>query len=136
MTSESTQGTPHARLRLRVLPGRYAVCRLSPRDRIPEWFRPGALAAATYTDDELSLVVPDADVPEGVTAERDWRVFKVVGPLDFGLTGILASIAVPLAEAQISIFALSTYDTDYVLVQAANLEAARVALSRRFDFDD
>jgi hypothetical protein len=133
MTSKSLKETPPARLRLKVLPGAYAVCRLAPHHPIPAWFRPGALAAATYTDDELSLVVADEDVPDGVEAERDWRVFKVEGPLDFSLTGILSSVAAPLAEAQISLFALSTYDTDYVLVRAGTLQAARAVLCERFD---
>ena len=131
---ESKKGTPPVRLRLKVLRGRYAVCRLDPRNPIPEWFRPGALAAATYTDDELSLVVPDEDVPKGVAAERDWRVFKVEGPLDFGLTGVLSSVAAPLAEADISLFALSTYETDYILVRAENLNAAKVVLDEHFDW--
>ena len=82
----------------------------------------------TRTEDELSLVVPEEKVPEVWKAERGWRCLKVEGPLDFGLTGILASLANPLADAGISIFALSTYDTDLILVPERELEQARGAL--------
>ena len=70
-----------------------------------------------------------SDVPEGVKCEKGWRCLKVEGPLDFGLTGILASLAQPLAEAKISIFAISTFDTDYILVKDENFKAAVLALS-------
>ncbi|PKN56139.1 MAG: ACT domain-containing protein [Deltaproteobacteria bacterium HGW-Deltaproteobacteria-14] len=134
MLTDDTARTPPARLKLRVLPGRFAVCRLDAAHPIPGWFRPGPLAAITYTDDELSLVVPDEDVPEGVTAARGWRAFMVLGPLEFSLTGVLASLAAPLAEAHISLFALSTFETDYILVRAKDLDAARAAVAGRFDW--
>ena len=69
-----------------------------------------------------------ARVPDGVRAQRGWRALAVEGPLDFALTGVLAAVAVPLAEAGISIFAVSTYDTDYVLVRADRLADAVAAL--------
>ena len=71
---------------------------------------------------------PAADAPAGATVERGWRALGVLGPLDFGLTGILASIAAPLAAAGVSIFAISTYDTDYVLVRETALATAVDAL--------
>ena len=68
-------------------------------------------------------------VPPGVPASRPWRAIRVAGPLDFELTGILSSIAAPLAECGVSIFALSTYDTDYVLVREESLDRAVAALT-------
>jgi hypothetical protein len=96
---------------------------------------PSALAASrfwsvTRTDQELSVVLPEVNVPPGWQAERGWRCLAVQGPLDFRQVGVLASLSVPLAEAGISIFALSTYDTDYLLLRDADLECARVALAR------
>lgn len=121
-------------LTLRVLSERFAICRLPSGDSVPSWFRPSALSSLTYTHEELSLVVPEQSVPDEVKAERSWRCLGVVGPLDFGLTGVLASIAVPLAEAGISICAMSTYDTDYMLVRAEAFDAALKVLSGRFEF--
>jgi hypothetical protein len=117
-------------LTLTVLPGTYAVCRLAPEDSLPGWATSGGFFSITRTSDELSVVCEQGGVPEGVTCEGDWRCLQVRGPLDFGLTGILASLAAPLAEAGISIFAISTYDTDYVMVKAADLERATAELSR------
>ena len=86
------------------------------------------MASVTRTAAELSIVAPSAAVPPEVRAERDWRALRVAGPLDFALTGILASLAAPLADAGVSIFALSTYDTDYVLVRHPQLDVALAAL--------
>jgi len=108
-------------VRLRVLPGELVVARLAPDAPLPP-----AFFSATRTDAELSVVCAPQEVPPGAPAEPGWRALEVAGPLDFGLTGVLASIAVPLAEAGVSIFAVSTYDTDYILVR--DLEAAVSAL--------
>lgn len=99
-----------------------AVCRLSPKEQVPEWVHAEPFACITRTSDELSLLLPQAKIPEDWKAERDWRLFKLSGPLDFNLIGILASIANPLALASIPIYALSTYDTDYFMVRAWELE--------------
>jgi hypothetical protein len=116
-------------LDLRVLPDRLAVCRLPAASLLPAWAVSGGLSSATWTADETSIVCAEAAVPAGVAADRGWRALAVVGPLDFGLTGILLSIAQPLAEAGVSIFAVSTYDTDYILVKADALPVAVAALS-------
>ncbi|MEA2573469.1 MAG: uncharacterized protein QOH93_767 [Chloroflexia bacterium] len=116
-------------LSLIVLPGTYAVCRLGGDAGVPEWATSGDFFSVTRTADELSVVCEQGVVPAGVVCEGDWRCLKVRGPLDFGLTGILASLAVPLAMSGISIFALSTYDTDYIMVKAADLERAVAALT-------
>jgi uncharacterized protein len=116
-------------LRLRALAGELAVCRL-PADAPAPAPAAGALGSVTRTAEELSIVCPVADAPPGAEVECGWRALQVAGPLDFALTGVLAAIAVPLAEAEISIFAVSTYDTDYVLVREAALPAAAEALRR------
>lgn len=118
------------RLQLRELPGRFVVARLTADAPIPDWA--GAsntpLLSITRTNDELSIVAPNDVVPNDVRAERDFIAFAVVGPLDFSLTGILARLTAALAEASIPVFAISTFDTDYLLVRAAHREATRAAL--------
>jgi len=127
-------GESDRRLRLRLLGDRLAVCRLAPDVALPSWLAwRGDLVSVTRTGQELSIVCPEGIVPAGITAERDWRAFEVEGPLDFALTGILAGLAAPLAEEGISIFAISTYDTDYILVRAADLQQAQAVLSRSCD---
>ena len=114
-----------------LLAERFAVCRLAPGSALPGWLDWSAeLVSVTATAEELSIVCPAARVPEAIQAERDWRAFVVEGPLDFALVGILAKLSAALAEAGISLFALSTYDTDYLLVREAKLEAAAAALSQ------
>jgi len=81
----------------------------------------GEFVSITHTADELSIVCADDHVPGDVKADREWRALKVEGPLDLALTGVLASLADPLARAQINIFAISTFDTDYLLVKGYNL---------------
>lgn len=115
-------------LTLSILPDRLAVCRLDPDAQIDLAFLDGALWSATRTADELSLVLPEAAVQPGWTHESGWRVFRVEGPLDFALVGILARLSGALAGAGVSLFALSTYDTDYILVKEASLPAAVEAL--------
>ncbi|MBD0319700.1 MAG: ACT domain-containing protein [Gemmatimonadetes bacterium] len=114
---------------LTILPDPLAVCRLAA-DAVPAWLPAHGFVSVTRTADEFSVVCSEGAVPPGVVCERGWRCLAVAGPLDFGLTGVLASIATPLAAAAISIFALSTFDTDYVLVKADTLDAAVDALRR------
>jgi hypothetical protein len=117
-------------LRLTLLEERLAICRLEPHQPLPTWFPgKGGIVSMTRTDEELSLVLSEADVPRDMRAERGWRAFKVQGPLDFALTGIMARLSGVLAEAGISLFALSTYDTDYILVREGDVVAARRALA-------
>jgi len=122
---------PRPCLTLSVLPQTLAVCRLDAYAELPTSLLSGAFVSITRTADELSLVLLEGVVPDGWRAERGWRCLKVQGPLDFALTGILAALSVPLAEAGISIFALSTYDTDYLLVRAADLDRAISILAER-----
>jgi hypothetical protein len=106
------------------------VCRLARNAEIPQWaLSGGGFASVTRTADELSLVCAESLVPQGIQCEPGWRIFKIEGPLDFALIGILASVAQPLAEAGVSIFTISTYDTDYVMVKQQDLEKAVRALA-------
>ncbi|HEX6291443.1 MAG TPA: ACT domain-containing protein [Herpetosiphonaceae bacterium] len=105
-----------------------AVCRLAHDAPLPDWALQSHFFSITRTPDELSIVCAQEVVPDGTTCERDWRCLKVAGPLDFALTGVLAALVLPLAQAGISIFAVSTFDTDYLLVKAAATERAIAVL--------
>ena len=113
---------------LRILPQRLAICRLAAGAEIPSWTRSSAWLSITRTPSELSIVCDSAIVPDGVLQEAPWRAFEVQGPLDFSLTGVLAALAGILAQAEISLFAISTYDTDYILVRKANVADATTVL--------
>lgn len=117
-----------------VLEGVFAICRL-PADVnaspvVPGWIG-GIFWSITHTADELSLICLEEMVPEGVLREGGYMVLKVLGPLSFSLTGIMAGISSTLADAGISIFALSTYDTDYILIKADQKDMAVEALQKR-----
>ena len=114
-------------LRLTLLWPRMAVCRLHRQAPVPDWGMAGDFWSVTRTADELSVVCAERSVPDGVVAEIGWRALKIEGPLDFGMVGVLAGLTTALAEAEISIFAVSTYDTDYLLVKSGDVaEAVRV----------
>lgn len=118
-----------ARLTLSLLPDRLAICRLDPQAQTPDWATaPASFVSWTRTEDELSIVCPEERVPEGVRSDRGWRALKLEGPLELTLTGIIASMAAPLAEAGIPIFMVATYDTDYLLVRDGQLDPAIAAL--------
>ena len=117
-------------LRLEVVPGTYAVCRLAAAEPLPEWAGSGPFVSVTRTEAELSVVCPQEAVPAAVVAEPGWRCLRVAGPLGFGMTGILASLSGPLASSGVSIFVVSTYDTDYLMVQERDLDRAVDALTR------
>jgi len=117
--------TPMARgLTFSVLPEALAICRLEKDAAIPAWAARGEFFSVTRTTDELSVICAARNVPADICAERPWRALKVRGPFDFSQVGVLASLAAPLAKAGISIFALATYDTDYVLVAERSLDQA------------
>ena len=115
-------------LALSLLPERYAVAQLAATSPLPAWWPSTGMRHAGWTDDELSLVCEEAHVPDDVRCQRGWRMFKLQGPFDFALTGILKAVLDPLAASGVGIFAISTFDTDYVLVQAEQLKAALHAL--------
>jgi hypothetical protein len=118
----------HHRLSLTELEGTFAVCKLDKDATIPAWAMGDGFFSVTRTGDELSVVCRQSRVPEAVVCERGWRCLRVVGAMPFTLVGVLASLTAPLAEAGTSAFAISTFDTDYLLVQENDLEKAVSAL--------
>jgi hypothetical protein len=110
-------------MKLTILGAPVAVCRLAANAAVPAWAR-GALMSITRTTDELSIVCDDDAVPHDVQAERGWRALKLEGPIPFEMTGVAAALLKPLAEAHISIFLISTYDTDYLLLKAETFARA------------
>jgi len=115
-------------LTLKPVPGSFAVCRLPASTSLPAWFQPGAFSSVSWTDDELSITCDESQVPMDVRCERDWRCLMLQGPFAFDLTGVLLQVLRPLAAANIGIFAVSTFDTDYVLVKGPDFELAKQAL--------
>ena len=111
-------------LSLEVLQPLLAVVRLEPGSGIPWWAATSSFLSFTRTADEDSLVCEEARVPEGLTAQRGFRALRVEGTLPFHLTGVLASLTTPLADAAVPVFVVSTYDTDYVLVDESVLSKA------------
>ena len=110
-------------LELRVLAGRFAVCRLAPDAPVPADFW-----SVTRTEDELSVICAEDAVPAGAAAEHGWRSLRVAGPLDFALTGVAAALTAPLAAARVSVLAVATFDTDYLFVREESLGRAVAAL--------
>ncbi len=118
-------------LNLSVVHAQFAVSRLDAFLPVPNWaLEEGTFFSITRTKDELSIVCEETKVPAGVKSEKGWCALKVEGPLDFSLTGILSSLASPLAAASISIFAISTYDTDYLLIKKGDFEKALSVLGQ------
>ncbi len=115
-------------MRLTVTPWRLAVCRLTAPG-LPDWARASRFLTLSVTPTETSLVCEAACVPDGVRSERGWRCLGVDGTLDFALVGIVAGLTTVLADHGISVFVVSTFDTDYVLVKADRLDAATAALA-------
>ena len=127
--AQTPRPSQRPRLPLELLADTLAVCRLAADAPVPTWaVAPGRFVTISRTADELSVTAPQASVPLDIHCEREYRALRVKGPLPLNLIGILASIAEPLAEAGLSIFAISTFDTDYVLVKARDLEAAVTTL--------
>lgn len=116
-------------LTMKLLKDEYGVCRLARNASIPKWAEDSDFFSVTKTSDELSIVCLENSIPSEIKCERGWRILKIEGPLDFSLIGILAPISTILAENRISIFAISTYDTDYVLVKDKDIANAIKALA-------
>lgn len=115
-------------MNLSVLKGDYGVCRLSPDERIPSWATAGEFYTVSKTLEELSIICQASLIPDGIRVELGWKVMKVEGPLDFALIGILAALSGTLADRGVSIFAVSTFDTDYLLVKEKDYNNAVEAL--------
>ena len=119
---------PSRQLSLLLLDGTFAVCRLDSASSIPPWATADKLFSLTRTGDELSIVCRQDAVAEGILCERGWRCWRVAGTIPFSVVGVLASLTAPLAEAGISVFAISTFDTDYLLVKTEDMAKAVEAL--------
>jgi hypothetical protein len=117
-------------LELSLLPERLAISRLAADSPVPDWATRGPFYSLTRTRDELSIVTELSRVPAGIQSQPGWRALKVHGPFVLSEVGVLAALATPLAEAKISLFAISTFDTDYLLVASETLPAAIAALER------
>jgi hypothetical protein len=113
-----------------VLDPFFSILKLPPTETIPSWALHGEVFSVTRTNEELSIVCPSSCLPneELIDVENDWNCMKVDGVLDFGLTGILASLVNPLAENNISIFAISTFNTDYLFIKSHTLAKAKSVL--------
>ncbi|HNE82759.1 MAG TPA: ACT domain-containing protein [bacterium] len=117
------------KLRIQNGPAALSVVRLASDAPWPPWLQSkDGFFSVTRTDEELSIVCKQILVPPDARAEHGWRAFKIVGPIPFEMTGVLASVIAPLGEAGISIFAVSTFDTDYILVKEENWSPARAVL--------
>ena len=128
---------PGAAVRLRAVAGRLAICRLDPRAEVPPWATLGAFWSVTRSDDEISVVCDEANVPDGIEAGRGRRALRVVGAMDLAIVGVLAGLSAAIAAAGIALFAISTFDTDYLLVAEADLPATFAALrASGYDVDD
>jgi hypothetical protein len=111
-----------------VVPGTFTICKLPPKSPLPEWAKTGWFSSITCTDEELSVVCREEDVPADVESEPGWRGLRVAGQLCFTLVGVLSALVGPLASAGVSVFVMSTFNTDYVLVKTEQFEQALQAL--------
>jgi hypothetical protein len=118
----------NCRFELTVLPGFFAMVRLAADAPLPLWALRGDFFSITRTSEELSIVCGEDRVPSGLTAETGWRALKVQGSIALSEIGVLAGLAAPLADAKVRLFAISTFDTDYLLVRGKKLDAAIAAL--------
>lgn len=127
MTSPHDLGAP-PRHSLLVLAPRLAICRLDAGEPVPTWAWAGEFGSVTRTRDEVSVVCPEAAVPPGVRADRGWRALRLAGTQDLSLVGVLAGLVAPIAAVGASVFALATFDTDYLLVPDDTLPRVVAAL--------
>lgn len=115
---------------LSVLPEKLGICHFAEKSSIPEWAKDVDFCSITRTQTELSIVCSQEEIPGGVLMEQDWRAFKLEGDLGIESVGVIAALAKPLADAGISIFNISTYETNYVLVEDKNLAKAIEVLGK------
>jgi hypothetical protein len=116
-------------VKLHTLDELYAIVRLDPDADLPDWLQSGHFWSATRSESELSVVCREEDVPTDASAERGWCALELAGPLDFSLTGVVAALVTPLAEAAVPIFVISTFETDYLFVRERDLERSVDALA-------
>jgi hypothetical protein len=116
-------------LKFRQLPGRYSILRLAPDAPIPDWATKGDFTSVSRSPEELSIVCPADNVPKDIDSGSPWICLKLEGPFPFSQTGVLLSFIEPLSNNRIPIFAISTYDTDYVLIQEEFVDITQRVLS-------
>lgn len=103
---------------LSLIKGTFGVCKLRKTDEVPEWVKNDKFTSVTRTDEELSIVCSQEDIPQEITAELNWKILKIDGILDFSLIGIITKIRSILVENGMSIFVISTFNTDYILIKS------------------
>lgn len=134
----SAQAADLDHLTLEWLPGQYAIARFEPGAPLPQWCQWGEVARApgtallsiTRTAGELSIVIDETCVPADVKAQRGFAGLRIAGTLDFSIVGVLARLTGALAGANVPVFAISTHDTDILLIRAADAARARPALQK------
>ena len=116
-------------LTLSLLPETLAICRLERDALIPSWAQASSFFSMTRTENELSIVCPQECVPEGTRCNTDWKCFRIEGPIEFSAVGVLASFVEPLAKANVSVFVICTFETDYLMVKKKDVGRAARGLS-------
>ncbi|WP_067434452.1 ACT domain-containing protein [Nocardioides jensenii] len=129
MSTEATDGAKT--FTLQQFPEKLAVVRLAPGAEVPDWAEASSLFSITATATETSLVCATRSVPTKVVSQKPFTAFAVKGPIDFELYGVLVSLLQPLAEAKISVFTISTFDTDWILVPQGKADEAAEAWRRQ-----
>ena len=117
-------------IKLKILPQAYAIARLDPEAAIPDWADGAGFVSISRTDDELSIVCVEGRVPQSARKDAGWTCLKLLGPFEFGETGIVLSIIRPLSENGLGIFIVSTFDGDHLLVKTSDLEKAVTLLAQ------
>lgn len=105
----------------KILNDLYSVCKLNPNSNIPIWINKNEFYSITKTEDELSILCSQKDIPEEIQCEKDWKILKIDSKLDFSMVGVISQISKLLAENNISIFVISTFDTDYICIKEKDL---------------
>lgn len=127
MTYISMSWAGDLRVNISICDGLFTVCRLAPGDELPAWSATSDFISVTRSPDELSIVCCQHLVPQEIQCSRNWRLMRIDGDLDLQMIGVLSGLLAPLARAGVSVFVLSTYDTDYFMVPAQVLgQAAEV----------
>jgi len=114
----------HPRLKLCVLPGHYAICSFPPDATLPDWVDRPSFLSTTKTPKEITVVCEENQVPGECKKSDNWKCIKIEGRFDLDAVGVLAGIAGPLAQSKISLYVISTFETDYILIHANDIDKA------------
>jgi len=110
-------------MRLRLLPETYSICQLDSQAPVPDWAT-GPFVSVTRTVEELSIVCPQRQVPDDVKSEDQWCCLRLAGPFPFSEVGVIAAVVAPLADSGVPVFVISTFNTDWLLIQKSFQEQA------------